>query len=62
MNNNQIQLVRLFDVAILAPYLITLAGKEKLTSFDKKALAVIGVGTFFYNGINFINHLKNNNA
>ncbi len=56
--NNQTQLVRLFDVAVLAPYLIVLAGKKKLTPFDKNALFVIGVGTLAYNGIRLVKNLK----
>jgi len=53
MNEEEIkrsQNVRLWgDLIILAPYLIWLSTKSKITDFDKVALVVIGGATFFYN-------------
>lgn len=48
------QTVRLFDVFVLAPYIIYVATKGSLTKTDIAILMVIGIGTFIYNGINYI--------
>lgn len=53
MNEKEIkrsQNVRLWgDLILIAPYLVWLSTKSKITDFDKVALISIGAATFFYN-------------
>jgi hypothetical protein len=53
------QPIRILDVVFVAP-IITYAGvKGNFSPFIKYSLIAIGVGTFVYNGINY---LKNQNG
>lgn len=52
------QIIRLADVFLIAPYLLYLSSKDKITNLDRNALIVLGVSTFLYNGMNYINNRK----
>jgi hypothetical protein len=52
------QPVRILDVIYVAPVIIYAGVKGNFNPFVKYSLIAIGVGTFFYNGINY---LKNQN-
>ena len=52
------QPVRILDVIYVAPVIIYARVKGNFNPFVKYSLIAIGVGTFFYNGINY---LKNQN-
>ena len=55
MNEKQFtQAVRLFDVIIIAPYLINHSMKKGLDKETKNTLLVFGMGTLLYNGYNFL--------
>ncbi len=58
MFKNQFQIVRLFDMVVLSPYLIYKSTDKRLNKFDQAAFLTIGTGTFLYNLGNFINELK----
>lgn len=52
------QIIRLADVFLIAPYLLYLSSKDKITNLDRNALIVLGVSTLLYNGMNYINNRK----
>jgi len=52
------QPVRILDVVFVAPVILYAGVKGNFSPFIKYSLIAIGVGTFFYNGINY---LKNQN-
>lgn len=51
-----VQLVRIFDVAILMPYLFHLSGNKKLSGNERTGLKLIATGTGIYNGIRWYIH------
>lgn len=53
------QPVRILDVVFVAPVILYAGVKGNFSPFIKYSLIAIGVGTFFYNGINY---LKNQNG
>lgn len=54
------QKTRLVDIFILTPFLIYAgARKSDLPSWVRAGLMVSGVTTFVYNGINFMENIKN---
>ena len=53
------QPVRILDVVFVAPIILYAGVKGNFSPFVKYSLITIGVGTFFYNGINY---LKNQNG
>ncbi len=53
------QPVRILDVVFVAPVILYAGVKGNFSPFVKYSLIAIGVGTFFYNGINY---LKNQNG
>lgn len=57
MNKEVLQAVRLFDVFILAPFMIKI-GRDGLPDRKHKLLIIAGIGTAVFNGVNFINNLK----
>lgn len=53
------QPVRILDVVFVAPVILYAGVKGNFNPFIKYSLIAIGVGTFVYNGINY---LKNQNG
>jgi hypothetical protein len=53
------QPIRIFDVVFVAPVILYAGVKGNFSPFIKYSLIAIGVGTFVYNGINY---LKNQNG
>ena len=53
------QPVRILDVVFVAPVVLYAGVKGNFSPFIKYSLIAIGVGTFVYNGINY---LKNQNG
>jgi len=53
------QPVRILDVVFVAPVILYAGVKGNFSPFIKYSLIAIGVGTFVYNGINY---LKNQNG
>jgi len=53
------QPVRILDVVFVAPVILYAGVKGNFSPFIKYSLIAIGIGTFFYNGINY---LKNQNG
>ena len=53
------QPVRILDVLFVAPVVLYAGVKGNFNPFIKYSLIAIGVGTFMYNGINY---LKNQNG
>jgi hypothetical protein len=53
-----VQSVRLFDVFVIAPFLIY-AGRSSNDKVIKYGLIGLGVLTALYNGVNYINNSKN---
>jgi len=53
------QPVRILDVVFVAPIIFYAGVKGNFSPFIKYSLIAIGVGTFVYNGINY---LKNQNG
>ena len=53
------QPVRILDVVFVAPVILYAGVKGNFSPFIKYSLIAIGVGTFVYNGINYI---KNQNG
>ena len=53
------QPVRILDVIYVAPVILYAGVKGNFSPFIKYSLIAIGVGTFVYNGINYI---KNQNG
>jgi hypothetical protein len=51
------QPVRILDVVFVAPIIIYAGVKGNFNPFVKYSLLAIGVGTFFYNGINYLKNL-----
>jgi len=60
-NNGKTGLVRLIDVFLIAPYLITLSTKQK-TPAAKNLLFIIGVATLIYNGANYLKYNANSSS
>lgn len=52
------QIIRLTDVFFIAPYLLYLSTKDKITNLDRNLLIVLGVTTLLYNGMNYLNNKK----
>lgn len=52
------QIIRLADVFLIAPYLIYLSTKEKISSTDKGLLITLGLATLVYNGANYLKNRK----
>lgn len=52
------QIIRLADVFLIAPYLLYLSTKDKITNLDRNLLIVLGVSTLLYNGMNYLNNKK----
>lgn len=46
------QIIRLFDVFAIGPFMLYAAGKLK--GNDKTLMQVIGWSTIFYNGVNYL--------
>ena len=53
------QPIRILDVVYVAPVILYAGVKGNFSPFIKYSLIAIGVGTFVYNGINY---LKNQNG
>lgn len=49
-----VQFVRVIDIALIAPALITYSFKSELDEDTKDILFVIGLATLFYNGYHFV--------
>lgn len=54
------QPVRILDVVFVAPIILYAGFKGNFNPFVKYSLIAIGVGTLFYNGINYFKNEKNN--
>ena len=55
------QAVRLYDVFVLAPFLLYIGYKAKgIKNWERYAIYIIGIGTLFYNGRNYLKNKKNN--
>lgn len=52
------QIIRLTDVFFIAPYLLYLSTKDKITNLDRNLLILLGVSTLLYNGMNYLNNKK----
>lgn len=52
------QIIRLTDVFFIAPYLLYLSTKDKITNLDRNLLILLGVTTLLYNGMNYLNNKK----
>jgi hypothetical protein len=52
--------VRILDVVFVAPIIIYAGVKGNFNPFVKYSLLLIGIGTFFYNGVNYVKNLENN--
>lgn len=52
------QIIRLADVFLIAPYLLYLSTKDKITNLDRNLLIALGVSTLLYNGMNYLNNKK----
>ncbi len=52
------QAIRLVDVFFIAPYLIYVSTKSKITELDKYLLLGLGVATLVYNGFNYYENIK----
>lgn len=52
------QIIRLADVFLIAPYLIYLSTKQKISSTDKTLLITLGLATLVYNGANYLKNRK----
>ena len=51
------QAVRLYDIILLAPFLLYIAFKKgKLNKWDKIGVGFIGITTILYNGRNYWNN------
>lgn len=55
----QAQMVRLWDIFIIAPVLVFVGAKYQMPILAKIALIGIGIGTFLYNGYFFLKYKKN---
>ena len=54
------QAVRLYDVFLLAPFLIYVGYKAKgLQNWERYGIYLIGVSTLLYNGRNYLKNKKN---
>jgi len=63
MNHEKSQITRLLDVFLLGPFIIWYAiyyeytsKNEKVPSYIKIILIVIGIATILYNGYNYLSH------
>lgn len=54
------QPVRFLDVVFVAPVILYAGVKGNFNPFIKYSLIAIGVGTFVYNGINYVKNLDAN--
>jgi hypothetical protein len=54
-----IQNVRLFDVFVVAPFLIYTSTLKGSPSWIRLSLLILGASTFVYNGVNYIENEKN---
>jgi hypothetical protein len=54
------QPVRFLDVVFVAPVILYAGVKGNFNPFIKYSLIAIGVGTFVYNGINYVKNLNAN--
>lgn len=52
------QMIRLADVFIIAPYLLYVSSKRKLSEFDRNMIFGIGVATLVYNAFNYFENNK----
>ena len=52
------QPVRFLDVVFVAPVILYAGVKGNFNPFIKYSLIAIGVGTFVYNGINYVKNLN----
>lgn len=53
------QSIRLVDVFFIAPFLVYISTKNKLTRLEKNTLLVLGVATLYYNGVNYLKNREN---
>lgn len=53
------QPVRFLDVIYVGPVILYAGFKGNFNPFIKYSLILIGVGTIFYNGINYVKNLEN---
>ncbi len=49
-----VQMIRLVDVLLIAPLLMYAATKKELNTNERTAIALIGMATLFYNGLNYL--------
>ena len=53
------QIVRLYDIFLLAPFLLYVGYKAKgLKNWEKYGIYLIGITTILYNGRNFLKNIK----
>lgn len=53
-----LQVVRLADVFLIGPFLIYISTIKTLPVHLRVLLFVIGLGTIFYNGLNYLREIK----
>jgi len=54
------QLVRVFDIILVGPFLILVATYTTLPKTIRAILFFLGLSTIIYNGNNYLKNLKNN--
>jgi hypothetical protein len=52
------QPVRILDVVYVAPIILYAGFKGNFNQFVKYSIIAIGIGTFVYNGVNYLKNLK----
>lgn len=57
MDGDKSQLVRLADVFVFGPLMIAAARSQRSTYF-RTALTLIGLGTIIYNGANYLQNVR----
>ena len=61
MDGDKSQLVRLLDVFVFGPLMLR-AARDQQSEYFAHALTLIGLGTIVYNGVNYLQHRKADNA
>jgi hypothetical protein len=55
------QPVRFLDMVYVAPIILYAGFKGNFSPFVKYSLIAIGIGTFVYNGVNYVKNIDENN-
>lgn len=48
------QRIRLIDVFLIAPFLMMISNKKKLSDAERTGLKILSLSTFIYNGLNYL--------